>query len=74
MCISEMNSAFLYIQLQSLIGLRTFVSKHGLELKIYDLVLNRHVLTAPTRWYRAMLPLKNGLVLKVSHVDVSLCF
>jgi hypothetical protein len=51
----------------------TFVSQHGLELKIYDLVLNRHLFTAPTRWYRAMLPLKNGLVLKVSHVDVSLC-
>ena len=50
----------------------TFVSQHGLELKIYDLVLNRHLFTAPTRWYRAMLPLKNGLVLKVSHVDVSI--
>ena len=50
----------------------TFVSQHGLGLQIYDLVLNRHLLTAPTRWYRAMLPLKNGLVLKVSHVDVSI--
>jgi hypothetical protein len=50
----------------------TLVSQHGLDLQIHDLFLNRHLLTAPTRWYRAMLPLKNGLVLKVSHVDVSI--
>jgi hypothetical protein len=58
---------------QAILSDGTFVFQQSWNLTIYDLVLNRRLLTTPSHLCRAMLPLKNGLVLKVSDWGVSLC-